>query len=191
MSAPQGSVYSLGEHTPEMHPTCYVAPGAHIIGRVRLAANVSIWFNAVLRGDLASIEVGEGSNIQDNTMVHVDGAEEREDGREIGTVIGRNVTIGHNCVVHSCQVEDDSLIGMGAVIMTGAVIGRGAIIGAGAVVLGRTHIPPYALAVGNPAVIKKTYSPEFVRTYNLRAAEVYRMRITRFKQGLAPVSWPR
>ncbi len=190
MTAPQGSVYALGEYVPELDATCYVAPGAHVIGRVRLHARVSVWFNTVLRGDLAPIEVGEGSNIQDHTTVHIEGAEERADGREVGTVIGRNVTVGHNCVIHSCVLEDDCLIGMGAVVMGGAVIGRGAVVGAGAVVLEGTRIPPYSLAVGNPARVKKTYAPEFVQNLNLRGAEVYRRRIDRFKQGLALLPWP-
>lgn len=187
----RGAVYALGGRIPEVHPTCYLAPGAHVIGQVRLGPNVSIWFNTVLRGDLAPVAVGEGSNIQDNTMVHVEGAEEREDGRDIGTTIGRNVTVGHNCVIHSCVLEDDCLVGMGAVVMGGVVVGQGAVIGAGAVVLEGTRIPPYALAVGNPAKLKKTYTPEFVRKYNLRTAEVYRRRIERFRDGLAPVPWPR
>lgn len=190
MTAPQGSVFAFGAHAPELDPSCYLAPGAQVIGRVRLHAQVSVWFNSVLRGDLASIEVGAGSNIQDNCTVHVEGAEERQDGREIGTVIGRNVTVGHNCVIHSCVLEDDCLIGMGAVVLGGAVIGRGAVVGAGALVLGDARIPPYALAAGNPAQVKKTYGPDFVREVNLRAAEVYRRRIERFKQGLAPVPWP-
>jgi len=190
MTAPQGSVYSLGAHTPELDPSCYLAPGARVIGRVRLHAQVSVWFNSVLRGDLAPIEVGAGSNIQDNVTIHVEGAEERQNGQEIGTLIGRNVTVGHNCVVHSCVLEDDCLIGMGAVVLGGAVIGRGAVVGAGALILGDARIPPYALAAGNPAQIKKTYGPDFVREVNLRAAEVYRRRIERFKQGLAPVPWP-
>jgi carbonic anhydrase/acetyltransferase-like protein (isoleucine patch superfamily) len=162
-----------------------------VIGQVRIGSRVSLWFNAVLRGDLAPIVVGAGSNIQDNAMVHVEGAEEREDGRDIGTLIGSNVTVGHNCVIHSCVLEDECLVGMGAVVMGDAVIGRGAVVGAGAVVLQGTRIPPFALAVGNPAAVKKTYSPEFIKRYNLQAAEVYRRRIDRFRQGLAPVRWPK
>ena len=189
MTALRGRVYALGSHVPELHPSSYVAPGAQVIGRVRLGAETSVWFNAVLRGDLGSIEIGAGSNIQDNTTVHVEGAEERADGQERGTVIGDNVTVGHNCVIHSCVLEDECVIGMGAVVMGGAAVGRGAVVGAGAVVLEETRIPPYALAVGNPAQVKKTYPPGFVRAYNLRVAEVYRLRIARFRQGLAAVPW--
>jgi len=190
MTARQGSVYALGTAVPELHPSSYLAPGAQVIGRVRLGAEVSIWFNAVLRGDLGSIEIGAGSNIQDNTTVHVEGAEERGDGKERGTAIGSNVTVGHNCIIHSCVLEDECLIGMGAVVMGGAVVGRGAVVGAGAVVREEMRIPPYALAAGNPAQVKKTYDAGFVRAYNLRVAEVYRSRIARFRLGLAAVPWP-
>jgi carbonic anhydrase/acetyltransferase-like protein (isoleucine patch superfamily) len=188
MTGHRESVYALGAEVPDLHPTSYIAPGARVIGRVRLGAEASVWFNAVLRGDLGAIEIGAGSNIQDNTTVHVEGAEERGDGRERGTVIGSNVTVGHNCVIHSCVLEDECVIGMGAVVMGGATVGRGAVIGAGAIVLEETRIPPYALAVGNPAQVKKIYAPDFVRDYNLRVAEVYRGRIARFRHGLVPVT---
>jgi carbonic anhydrase/acetyltransferase-like protein (isoleucine patch superfamily) len=184
---PQGNVYAFGGDTPRIDPSAYVAPGAQVIGRVTLAARSSVWFNAVLRGDLAAIEVGEGSNIQDNTTIHVDGKAERSDGRERGCRIGQNVTIGHNCIVHSCTVEDDVLVGMGAVVLSGAVIGRGSVVGAGAVVLGDVVIPPYSLVVGNPGQVKKTYAPDFVARYNHVAAQVYRQRILDFKQGLKRV----
>lgn len=185
-----GQVFAYQGHRPRIDPSCYLAPGARVLGRVTLAREVSIWFNCVLRGDLAAIEIGEGSNVQDLTTIHIEGVEEREDGQEVGTVIGRNVTVGHNCVVHSCVLEDDCLIGMGATILGGAHIGRGAIVGAGSVVLVGTRVPPYALAAGNPARVKKTYTPEEARALTERAAHVYRLRIERFRQGLEPVPWP-
>jgi len=185
-----GNVYALQGHTPRIDPSCYIAPGAVVLGRVTLARDVSIWFNCVLRADLAPIEIGEGSNIQDLTTIHVEGVEERVDGTERGTLIGRNVTVGHNCVIHSCVLEDECLIGMGAVVMSGARIGQGAIVAAGAVVLEGTEIPPYALAAGNPAQVKKIYDPNLSRRLTLGAASIYRKRIERFKQGLQPVAWP-
>lgn len=185
-----GQVFSYQGHTPRIDPSCYIAPGASVLGRVSLAQNVSVWFNCVLRGDLASIEIGAGSNIQDLTTIHIEGVEERVDGIERGTVIGQRVTVGHNCVIHSCVLEDECLIGMGAVVLGGARIGRGAIVGAGAVVLEETQIPPFALAVGNPARVKKVYDPEQARSLTQRAAEVYQRRIGRFRQGLQPVPWP-
>ena len=184
MSFLPGTVFAIAGQAPRIDPTAYIAPGARVIGRVTLAPRASVWFNAVLRGDLAAIEIGEGSNIQDNTTIHVDGKEEREDGQERGTRIGRNVTVGHNCIIHSCILEDDVLIGMGSVVLSGAVIGKGSLVGAGAVVLGDVIIPPYSLVVGNPARVKKTLTPEYVEKYNLVAARVYQQRILDFKQGL-------
>lgn len=184
---PTGSIFSYQDHVPDIHPNAYVAPGAMVIGRVKLAAHSSVWFNAVLRGDLGSIEIGEGSNIQDLATIHVEGAEERPDGREIGTVIGRDVIVGHNCVIHSCTLEDEAMIGMGAVVMGGAVIGRGAVVGAGSVVLSGIVVPPYSLVVGNPAKVRKTYTPEEARALTGQAVQVYRARVGRFKAGLRPI----
>jgi carbonic anhydrase/acetyltransferase-like protein (isoleucine patch superfamily) len=183
----EGNVYSFEGHTPQVDPTAYVAPGAHLIGQVTLAAHVSVWFNAVLRADRATIVVGEGSNIQDNTTIHIERAEEREDGQPVGCTIGRNVTVGHNCVVHACTLEDDVLIGMGAVVLTGAVIGRGAIVGAGAVVLGGAKIPPYSLVVGNPGQVKKTYDAAASAKLSGVGSRVYRERIGQFVNALRRV----
>ena len=183
----EGSIYSFEGHTPRIEPTAWVAPGAHVIGQVTLAAHASVWFNAVLRADRATIVVGEGSNIQDNTTIHIERAEEREDGQPAGCTIGRNVTIGHNCVVHSCTVEDDVLIGMGAVVLSGALIGFGSIVGAGTVVLGDARIPPYSLVAGNPGKVRKTYDLATIAKITGVAARVYRERIEQFRQGLQKV----
>lgn len=185
-----GQVFAYQDHAPRIHESAYVAPGAMVLGRVVLGAHASVWFNCVLRGDLAAIEIGEGSNIQDLTTIHIEGVEERQDGTERGTVIGRNVTVGHNCVIHSCVLEDECLIGMGAVVMGGARIGEGAIVGAGAVVLEETEIPPWSLAVGNPAKVRKTYEPEQARALTQTAARIYQRRIERFKGTLRPIAWP-
>jgi len=182
-----GSLFALEDWTPQVHPRAFVAPGAKVIGQVRLAEESSVWFNTVLRADSSFIEIGAGSNIQDNSTVHVEGAHERPDGQERGCRIGRGVTVGHNCVLHSCILEDDSLIGMGAVIMSGAVIGRGALVGAGAVVLEDTVVPPYALVVGNPGKVRKIYLPEQVLPGNRAAAEIYRERVRRYLEILRPM----
>lgn len=182
--AARGSVFAFESHSPQLHPTVYVAPGAMVIGQVTMAAESSVWFNAVLRGDTAPIIIGEGSNIQDNTTIHVEGSHERLDGQERGCVIGRDVTVGHNCIIHSCTLEDECLIGMGAVIMSGAVVGRGALIGAGAVVLEDTVIPPHALVVGNPGKVRKTYAPQEIAPLTQGAANIYRDRTRRYPKGL-------
>jgi carbonic anhydrase/acetyltransferase-like protein (isoleucine patch superfamily) len=180
-----GQVFAYEGHVPRIDPGAFVAPGAMIIGQVTIAANASIWFNCVLRGDLASIEVGEGSNIQDLTTMHIQGTSERGGGRPPRhTKVGRNVTVGHNCVIHGCTIEDDCLIGMNAVVMNAAVIGHGSIVGAGAVVLEETVVPPFSLVVGNPAKVKKTYPPSVIEDVIHVAARSYQARIEAFKKGL-------
>lgn len=126
-------------------PTAFIAPGAVVVGEVTLGARASIWFNTVIRGDSAAIEVGEDSNVQDNSTVHVD--------EGFPTLIGPRVTVGHRAIVHGCVIEADCLIGMGAIILSGARIGAGSLIGAGALVKEHQVIPPGSLALGSPARI--------------------------------------
>jgi carbonic anhydrase/acetyltransferase-like protein (isoleucine patch superfamily) len=126
-----------------LHPTAFIAPGAVVVGDVRLGARSSVWFNAVLRGDVDRIEVGEDSNIQDASVVHMDEGSP--------ALIGARVTIGHGAVIHGCVIEDDCLIGMGAVVLTGALIGAGSLIGAGALVREKQSIAPGSIALGMPA----------------------------------------
>jgi len=125
----------------------FVAPGADIIGEVILEEDCSVWFNATLRGDLEPVRIGRGTNIQDGSTVHTD----------IGapTVVGEEVTIGHNCVIHGCRIGDGSLIGMGSVILSGAQIGRNCLIGGGSLVTGSMRIPDGMLVMGSPAKIIK------------------------------------
>ncbi|MDH4120899.1 MAG: gamma carbonic anhydrase family protein [Deltaproteobacteria bacterium] len=173
-------LYELNGHRPALDPTAWAAPGAKIIGQVTLEAGSSVWFNAVLRGDSAPITVGKNTNIQDNTTVHVESATERLDGKPCPVIIGANVTVGHNCIIHGCVIEDDCIIGMQAVVMNGARVGTGSIVGAGAVVLENVQIPPYSLVVGSPAVVKKTYPPEVVELIR-KSAESYCQRVAAFK----------
>ena len=135
--------------TPQVHDSVFIAPTALVIGDVHIAPNASIWFQTVIRGDLARISIGEGTNIQDLCMCHAD--------EDIPLTVGKGVTIGHNCCIHGCTIEDGCLIGMGAVVMNQAVIGKGSVIAAGAVVLEKTVIPPYSLVTGSPGKVKKTY----------------------------------
>jgi len=179
-----GDFFTLEDWAPQVHPRAFVAPGAVVIGQVRMAELSSVWFNSVLRADSSFIVIGEGSNVQDNSTIHVEGPHERSDGQERGCRIGRGVTVGHNCVLHSCTLEDDCLIGMGAVVMSGAIIGRGALVGAGTLVLENTVVPPFALIVGNPGKVRKVYEPEQVLPANQAAAEIYRERVRRYLSGL-------
>ncbi len=135
-----------------IHETAWVAPGAHLLGDVTLGEQVSVWYNAVLRGDQESITIGKASNIQDCCVLHGDAGND--------VVVGEYVTVGHSAVLHGCTVEDHCIIGMGAVVLDHAVVGAGSIVGAGAVVAAGTVIPPRSLVVGIPGKVKKTLSEE-------------------------------
>ena len=145
---------ALGENYPQLHASTYVAESAQIIGSVWLAAKSSVWFQSVLRGDSDQIVIGEETNVQDATICHVDPGFPLE--------IGARVTIGHRCILHGCTIRDDCLIGMGAILMNGVRIGEGSIVGAGSLLLEGTEIPPFSLAAGSPAKIKKTYGSEIL-----------------------------
>lgn len=126
----------------------YIAPNATVVGDVVLEKNVSIWYGAVLRGDCGRITVGQGTNIQDNAVVHDE------------TTIGKNCTLGHGAIVHGCTIGDDCLIGMGAIVLDGAVLEDGCLVGAGALVTGKTHAPAGSVLLGSPARAVKTVSPQ-------------------------------
>ena len=139
--------------SPTIHPTAFVHAGAHVIGDVTLGARVSVWPTAVLRGDTAAISIGEDSNVQDGTIVHVDAG--------VPCTIGARVAIGHRAIVHGATVQDDCLIGMGAILLNRVVVGSGSIVGAGAVCREGMEIPPNSLVVGVPAkVIRETTAEE-------------------------------
>lgn len=127
---------------PEIDPTAFVAPSADVVGDVTIGPEASVWYGCVLRGDIAPIRIGARTNVQDLTVIHVDV------GRP--AVVGERVGIGHRAIIHGCTIEDDSLIGMGAILLSGAVIGRGSVVGAGAVVTEGTEIPAGSLVVGVP-----------------------------------------
>jgi carbonic anhydrase/acetyltransferase-like protein (isoleucine patch superfamily) len=135
--------YRLGAEVPQVAEDVFVAPGAHVLGRVRLARGSSVWYNAVLRGDVDSIEIGEHSNVQDGCVIHVDAG--------FPCRVGRRVTIGHNAILHGCTVEDGAMVGMGATLLNGSRIGRGALVAAGALVPEGADIPAGMLAMGVPA----------------------------------------
>ena len=144
------------ETGPTIHPSAFVARGAQVVGDVRLAAGCSIWYNAVLRGDINHVEVGAGSNIQDGSILHVE--------NDRPCIVKENVTVGHGAILHACTIEPDCLIGMGAVILSGAVIGRGSIIAAAALIRENTRIEPYSLMAGVPARLVRTLGPGSAET---------------------------
>lgn len=136
-----------GLPAPEIADSAFVAAGAVIVGRVVLAEDSSVWYNAVLRAEQEPITLGAGSNLQDNVSCHVDAG--------YPLTIGRNVSVGHGAVLHGCTVEDDSLVGMSATVLNGAVIGAGSLVAAGAVVLEGTVVPPGSLVAGVPAKVRR------------------------------------
>ena len=131
-----------------MNRRTYLAPGAHVVGDVTLGENVGIWYNAVVRGDTGSIFIDDNSNVQDNSTLHTDE--------------GKGVSIGHNAVVHGCTVGDNTVVGMGSIILSGAVVGKNCIIGAGALVTGKMVIPDNSMAFGNPAKVVRQLTAEEV-----------------------------
>ncbi|MDM8534101.1 gamma carbonic anhydrase family protein [Clostridiaceae bacterium HSG29] len=130
------------DYKPEIHKSCFIAETADVIGKVRISENSSVWYKSVLRGDVDYIEIGKNSNIQDNCVLHSDTG--------IKTIIGNNVTIGHGAIVHSCTIDDNVLIGMGAIILPNVKINKDVIIGAGSLVPPGKEIPSNSLVVGNP-----------------------------------------
>lgn len=139
----RGLVLGWAERVPRIDADAFIAPTAVVVGDVRIAAGASVWYATVVRGDSASVEIGEDTNIQDGSVLHVD--------RDTPLVVGRRVTVGHRVILHGAIVEDDVLIGMGSIVMNRARIGTGSLIGAGAVVTQGTVIPPGSLVLGSPA----------------------------------------
>jgi carbonic anhydrase/acetyltransferase-like protein (isoleucine patch superfamily) len=149
---------------PSLDPDVFVAAGARIVGEVRLEAGVSIWYNCVLRADLAPVIVGANTNLQDGTLVHV------ETGRPCR--IADHVTVGHGAILHACTVESGCLIGMGAIVLSGAVIGRGSMVAAGALVRENTRVEPFSLMAGVPARLVRRL-PEQTLARHLEVALKY------------------
>lgn len=140
---------ALDENHPHLHASTYVAESAQIIGNVWLAAKSSVWFQSVLRGDSDQIVIGEEKNVQDVNICHVGPGSPLE--------VGARVTVWHRCILQGCKIDDDCLIGMGAILVDGVRIGEGSIVRAGSLLLEETEIPSFSLATSSPAKVKKTY----------------------------------
>jgi carbonic anhydrase/acetyltransferase-like protein (isoleucine patch superfamily) len=160
---------------PQIDEKVFIAQGAHVLGKVTIGEFSSVWYNAIVRGDVNEIKIGRYTNIQDNAVVHV--ADNHP------AIIGDYVTVGHNATVHACTVEDHCLIGMGSTVLDGAVIGRGSIVAAGAVVSPRTIVPPFSLVVGVPGKIIKTL-PENTDSTHAQAVKYKTLWAERY--GLLP-----
>lgn len=147
-------VYALGTHIPQIDPQTWIAPDATVIGQVSLARNVSVWWNATLRGDTDRITVGENTNIQDGSVLHTDPG--------LQLTVGRDVTIGHRVILHGCTIGDGCLIGMGATLLNRSVIGKNCLIGANTLIPEGKVIPDRSLVVGAPGRIVRTLTDEEV-----------------------------
>jgi carbonic anhydrase/acetyltransferase-like protein (isoleucine patch superfamily) len=138
-------IITIHGHTPQIHPRAYVAPGTSVIGNVIVGEESSLWFHAVLRGDINSVTVGRRTNVQDGSVLHVTS--------DLPVTVGDDVTIGHRAIVHACTVGDMCLIGMGAILLDGAVVGPYSLVAAGSVVKERFRVPEGVLVAGVPARI--------------------------------------
>lgn len=169
------ALYQLGEHAPQIHETAWVADNAAVIGQVELAENASVWFGVVVRGDTDRIRIGRGSNVQDNSVLHTDAG--------IELVIGEDVTVGHQAMLHGCTIGDGSLVGIGAVVLNGARIGRHCIVGAGALVTEGKEFPDGSMILGSPAKAVKQLTPEQIEAFT-RGARHYVENARRYRAGL-------
>jgi len=145
------------DKTPIIHPSVFLAEGAQIIGDVEIGEQSSVWFNAVIRGDVNYIRIGSRTNIQDGCILHVSR-------KAYPLIVGDDITVGHNVTLHACDVGSRCLIGMGATVMDGTKVGEDSIIGAGALVTARTIIPPRSLVLGSPAKVKRELTDDEVQS---------------------------
>ncbi len=174
------AIYELDGQGPDLPAdgNYFIADTADVIGKIRLKSQASVWFGAVLRGDNEWIEIGGGSNVQDNCTCHTD--------KGFPLTIGKNCTVGHNVILHGCTIEDGALVGMGSIVMNGARIGKNSIVGAGSVITEGKEFPENSLIIGSPARVIRTLSPEQVAAMG-SAARFYAANGPRFKQGMKKI----
>lgn len=169
------ALYRLAERQPQIDPSAFIAPGAHVVGTAVLHAQTSVWFSATIRADNDIISIGARSNVQEGAVLHTDPGLRLE--------VGEDVTIGHQAMLHGCTIGSGSLIGIQAVILNGAVIGEGSLVGAGALVTERKVFPPRSLIIGSPAKVVRQLSDEEVAGL-LASAQTYVKRAQLFREGL-------
>lgn len=160
-ATPRALLLALGDQRPNIAAGAWVAPTASVIGAVTLADRVGVWYSAVLRAESESIDIAEGSNLQDGVTAHVDPG--------FPLRVGTGVSVGHNAVLHGCTVEDDCLIGMGAVVLNGAVIGTGSLVAAGALIPQGMVVPPRSLVAGVPAKVRRELAEDEVAAIRYNA----------------------
>ncbi|MDO8370418.1 MAG: gamma carbonic anhydrase family protein [Polaromonas sp.] len=172
------AIYKLGDLAPKIHESAWVADSAQVIGHVELAQDSSVWFGAVIRGDTSTIRIGRGSNIQDSSVLHAD------DGMPL--VIGDNVTVGHQVMLHGCTVGDGSLIGIQAVVLNGAKIGKNCLVGAGSLVTEGKEFPDGSMILGSPAKVVRQLSPEQIAGLKM-SAQHYVDNARRYQTGFKKI----
>jgi carbonic anhydrase/acetyltransferase-like protein (isoleucine patch superfamily) len=174
------AIYELDGQGPDLpvDGDYFIADSATVIGKVRLGKGATVWFGAVLRGDNEWIEIGEGSNIQDNSTCHTD--------KGYPLTVGKNCTVGHNVILHGCTLEDGALVGMGSIVMNGARVGRRSIVGAGAVITEGKEFREHSLIIGAPARVVKTLDPEKAEQMG-EPVQIYLAKGLRYKTGLKQI----
>lgn len=172
------SLYALDGHTPQLHVDTWVAPGSNLIGKVVLEEGASVWFGCTIRAEHEEIRVGEGSNVQENVVMHIDPG--------FPLTIGRNCTIGHKAMLHGCTIGDNSLIGMGATVLNGAKIGENCLIGAGALITENKEIPDNSLVMGAPGKVVRQLDAAAAQKLTQSALH-YQQNMRRFRDGLVEV----
>jgi carbonic anhydrase/acetyltransferase-like protein (isoleucine patch superfamily) len=172
------ALYELDGVAPRVAPTAWVADNAQVIGDVVIGEGASVWFGTTVRGDTDTITIGAGSNVQDGSVLHAD--------HGVPLVIGENVTVGHQVMLHGCTIGDESLIGIGAIVLNGAQIGKNCLVGAGALVTEGKAFPDGSMIIGSPARVVKSLSPEQIEGLR-QSARHYTANAERFRQGLKKI----
>ncbi len=169
------AIYQISEFSPQIDDSAYIADSASVIGKVHIGRHASVWFNVTLRGDNELITIGERSNLQESVVVHTD--------MGYPLTLGRNVTIGHQAMLHGCTIDDGTLIGIQAVVLNGAVIGKNCLVGAGALVTEGKHFPDNSLIIGSPAKVARSLTDAEIAALS-KIAEGYVQRAQLFKTEL-------
>lgn len=173
------AIYELDGVAPQVHTQAWVAPSAQVMGQVSVGAGASIWFGTVVRGDTERITIGADSNIQDASVLHADAG--------LPLVIGERVTVGHQAMLHGCTVGDESLIGIGAIVLNGAKIGKNCLVGAGALVTEGKEFPDGSMILGSPAKVVRQLTPEQIEGLR-QSAQHYKTNAQRFAKTLRPLA---
>ena len=169
------AIYQLDDLSPTIHPSAWVADNAQVVGNVSLGEDCSVWFGVVMRGDTERLTIGRGTNIQDSSVLHADPG--------MPLIIGENVSVGHQVMLHGCTVGDGSLIGIGAIVLNGARIGKNCLVGAGALVTEGKEFPDGSMILGSPAKAVRQLSPDQIAGLR-KAAAHYMANARRYRSGL-------